>query len=84
MGARYGGEYSDDLVRLFAPVVLPPADGTSYQFIFEKQAGVARHYKFEIVAPVGFQFAENGLPSYDYESDDPPGRLVINLTLEKI
>ena len=66
--------------RLF----IAPVDGTSYQFIFEKQAGVARHYKFEIVAPVGFQFAENGLPSYDYESDDPPGRLVINLTLQKI
>jgi hypothetical protein len=66
--------------RLFAA----PTDGTSYQFIFEKQAGTARHYKFEIMAPVGFQFAENGLPSYDYESDDPPGRLVINLTLQKI
>jgi hypothetical protein len=66
--------------RLF----VAPAVGVSYRFIFEKQAGVARHYKFEIVAPVGFQFAENGLPSYDYESDDPPGRLVINLTLQKI
>ena len=66
--------------RLF----LLPADGTSYQFIFEKQAGVARHYKFEIVAPVGFQFVENGLPSYDYESSDLPGKLVINLTLQKI
>jgi hypothetical protein len=65
--------------RLF----LTPADGTSYQFIFEKQAGTARHYKFEIVAPLGFQFVENGLPSYGYESDDPPGRLVINLTLQK-
>ncbi len=66
--------------RLF----LLPADGISYQFIFEKQAGVVRHYKFEIVAPIGFQFVENGLPSYDYESNDPPGRLVINLTLRKI
>jgi len=66
--------------RLF----IEPADGTPYQFIFEKQAGSARHYKFEIIAPVGFQFAENGLPSYDYESDDPPGRLTINLTLRKI
>lgn len=63
---------------------LAPADGTVYQFIFEKQAGTARHYKFEIMAPVGFQFAENGLPSYNYESDDPPGRLTIDLTLKKI
>ncbi len=66
--------------RLF----LPPADGMSYQFIFEKQAGTARHYRFDIMAPIGFRFAENNLPTYEYESADPPGRLVINLTLKKI
>lgn len=72
--------------RLF----LPPEPGQTYQFIFEKQAGTKRHYKFELSAPVGFRFRENGLPVYEYETDDlstqagPPGRLVINLTLEKI
>ena len=66
--------------RLF----LAPADGIVYQFIFDKQAGVTRHYKFEIMAPVGFQFAENNLPTYSYEADDIPGRLVLNLTLKKI
>lgn len=70
----------DYLHRLF----LPPADGVSYQFIFEKQAGTARHYKFEIMAPIGFRFAENGLPVYDYESNNPSGRLVVDLTLQKI
>jgi hypothetical protein len=63
--------------RLFLPI----EDGTKYRFVFEKQAGTSRHYKFEISAPVGFKFKENNLPIYDYESDDPPGRLVIDLTL---
>ncbi|MDO8537206.1 MAG: DUF4012 domain-containing protein [bacterium] len=63
---------------------MEPADGTKYQFVFEKQAGTNRHYKFEIGAPVGFHFRENDLPIFEYESDDPPGRLVVELTLEKI
>lgn len=63
---------------------LAPSDGEHYQFIFEKQAGTQRDYKFSISAPVGFKFKENNLPVYEYESYDPPGRLIINLTLEKI
>ena len=66
--------------RLF----LPPADGVKYQFVFEKQAGTNRHYSYEINAPLGFVFAENRLPSFEYKSDDPPGRLIIDLTLEKL
>ncbi|MDP2598841.1 MAG: DUF4012 domain-containing protein [Candidatus Liptonbacteria bacterium] len=66
--------------RLFSGI----ADGTQYQFVFEKQAGTKRNYTFDISAPVGFRFRENGLPVYEYKSDDPPGRLLINLTLEKI
>ena len=63
---------------------LSPADGTQYQFIFEKQAGTSRSYDFTIDAPLGYVFAENGLASYEYVSNDPPGRLIINLTLQKI
>ena len=66
--------------RLF----LAPADGETYQFIFEKQPGAVRTYNFEIDAPLGFVFAENGLSSYTYTSSDPPGRLVFDLTLKKI
>jgi len=66
--------------RLF----LPPAAGVQYQFVFEKQAGTKRHYSYEIDAPLGYVFAENGIASYAYESDDPPGRLVVNLTLQSL
>ena len=61
-----------------------PAAGVSYQFIFEKQPSSVRHYSFEFDAPLGYQFAENQLSSYNYSTDDPPGRLVITLTLQKI
>jgi len=63
---------------------VPPADGVQYQFVFEKQAGTTRSYNFEIDAPLGYVFAENGLATYDYISNDPPGRLIIDLTLQKI
>lgn len=61
-----------------------PANGQKYEFVFEKQPGATGNYKFEINAPLGYAFAENNLPSYTYQGSDPPGRLIIDLTLEKI
>ena len=61
-----------------------PANGEIYQFVFEKQTGSIGDYKFEISAPVGFRFHENGLPVYEYETSDPPGRVILNLTLDKV
>ena len=66
--------------RLF----LPPAPGVQYEFVFEKQAGTAWHYEYNIEAPLGYVFAENGLATYSYVSDNPPGRLVVNLTLQSL
>ncbi len=63
---------------------VPPADGVAYQFVFEKQPGTNRSYDFEIDAPLGYAFKETNLATYEYTSHDPPGRLIINLTLEKI
>jgi hypothetical protein len=63
---------------------VPPAAGVAYQFVFEKQAGTDRDYSFEVDAPLGYQFAETNLPSWTYQSNDLPGRMIVNLTLEKI
>jgi hypothetical protein len=60
---------------------LPPAAGVQYEFIFEKQAGTTQSYAIEIDAPLGYAFAENGLSSYTLQSDEMPGRAIINLTL---
>ena len=62
---------------------VPLAEGKTYQFIFERQAGSTGDYKFEISAPIGFVWEENNLPIFEYQSSDPPGRLIINLTLKK-
>jgi hypothetical protein len=61
-----------------------PADGVQYQFVFERQSGAAAHYQFEIDAPLGYTFAENGLASYIYNETTMPGRLSVTLTLQKI
>jgi hypothetical protein len=61
-----------------------PASGVQYQFVFERQSGVAGNNKIEIDAPLGFVFAENGLASFTYESTSTPGRLTFNLTLQKM
>lgn len=60
------------------------SDGQTYQFIFEKQSGATGEYQFEIHAPVGFVWRENGLPVFEYATSDPPGRLILDLTMEKI
>ncbi|MEK9179955.1 MAG: DUF4012 domain-containing protein [Patescibacteria group bacterium] len=72
-------------------LALAPEDGVEYHFVFEKQAGTARNYKFQISAPAGFRFAESGLPVFAYEavsnatsSSALPGRLIVDLTLERI
>lgn len=66
--------------RLFSP----PKDGGTYQFVAERQAGATGEYVYEISAPVGFRWKENGLPVYEYTTKDHPGRLILDLTFEKL
>lgn len=60
----------------------PPSSGVVYQFVFEKQAGTDRSYSLEVDAPLGYVFAENGLPSWTLSTSTLPGRLIEDLTLE--
>ncbi|MBI2623537.1 MAG: DUF4012 domain-containing protein [Candidatus Liptonbacteria bacterium] len=61
-----------------------PRDGTRYRFVFERQAGSVREYRFTVSAPVGFRFQENQLPVWTFATNDPPGRMIVDLTLERI
>ena len=76
---EYVSTTSLDYVRKL-PVDLHP--GMLYEFTFEKQTGVRGEYEFEIVAPVGYRWRENGLPVFTYSSKDPPARVTFALTLE--
>ncbi len=66
-------------LRLFST----PRDGEKYQFVFEKQAGRNDGLKLEIYAPVGFFWAEENSPLFEYESDNPDGRVTFDLTMKK-
>lgn len=69
----------DYSVHLFSP----PSDGQKYQFIFEKQSGSNGNYHFEIYAPIGFSWEESNSPVFEYETSDPDGRLIFNLTFKR-
>ena len=58
--------------------------GQIYQFIFDKQSGVDGKLKATIEAPLGYKWQESQSYIYEYQNDNPPGRLIINLTLLKI
>ncbi len=58
-----------------------PAEGIQYVFVFEKQAGTTRDYTFRISAPPHFLFKETQSPTWILRTGDPPGRLVVSLTL---
>ena len=47
-------------------------------------SGATGDYNFEIDAPLGYVFAENHLASFTYESTSTPGRMIFNLTLQKL
>ena len=58
--------------------------GQIYQFIFDKQSGVGGKLKVAIEAPAGYQWQESQNYIYEYQGENPPARLIINLTLLKI
>ncbi len=56
--------------------------GQTFTFIFERQSGVQNSLNVTINAPFHYVWAESGTASYNYQSDDPPGRVVVTLTLK--
>jgi hypothetical protein len=68
----------DYIHRLFSQ----PIQGGHYTFVFDKQPESSGHYRFLLSAPVGFVWQENNLPVYEYESEDIPARVVLELTFK--
>jgi len=54
---------------------------TRYQFVFDKQAGVNGELRLFIEAPPGYKWAENQQSVYEYETDNIPARIILDLTL---
>jgi hypothetical protein len=56
--------------------------GGKFTFVFERQSGVQNTLDLTINAPFHYIWAETGTGTYNYQSDDPPGRVIITLTLQ--
>lgn len=61
-----------------------PKSGTTYQLVFDKQSGVNSGIQFIVEAPPGFRWKESKSSIFNYVNDNPPARVVIDLTLEEI
>lgn len=77
------GETKEIKLEYSHKLFVAPAANQKYTFVFEKQSGTQGQYDFQFIAPVGFVWRENNSPVYEYETNDPPGRLNLVLTLDK-
>ncbi|MEK7086806.1 MAG: hypothetical protein AAB935_00930, partial [Patescibacteria group bacterium] len=59
------------------------APGKVFQFIYERQSGVKSAVRLKIGAPLGYVWTESKSPLFVYEDEDPNGRIILNLTLER-
>ncbi len=75
------GGRKDITLTYSRPLEHAPAAGERYQFVFERQSGAVTSFHASFTAPVGFVWAETGSPIFKYDSDDPPGRVVLDLSL---
>jgi hypothetical protein len=78
------GGKSESIIDYQHRLFLPPEQGRQYEFIIERQPGAGGSYKIEIASPIGFFWKENGLPVFEYEAQELPGRVELILTLQKI
>jgi hypothetical protein len=62
----------------------PAAFSDKFRFVYEKQSGINSMFSYSVQAPSGYIFKETGTSVFEYENIDPPSRLIIDLTLERI
>ena len=56
-------------------------DGGHYRFVFEKQSGASTSLAYSIKAPEGFVWQETNAPLFEYRTENPRAREIIDLTL---
>ncbi|OGY63928.1 MAG: hypothetical protein A3I89_00510 [Candidatus Harrisonbacteria bacterium RIFCSPLOWO2_02_FULL_41_11] len=57
--------------------------GLKYKFIYEKQSGVNNLLDYSITAPPGYFWEESGKEIFEYQTEKPKAREIIELTLLK-
>lgn len=63
------------------PVAVAP--GANYRFVFERQSGVKTGLRYSVEAPPGYIWRESGQNAFIYENQNPEGRIILDLTLDK-
>ena len=74
---------SKDLVVDYAGSQHLKLGNLAYQFIFDKQSGVRGGLEYAIEAPDGYHWKESQSRTFKYANENPPARIVLNLTLEE-
>lgn len=59
----------------------PLGDGSTYTFVLERQPASTARYDVELYAPPGLVFSDTGTNRWTWDSEDPAGRTVTELTL---
>ena len=77
------GETSNVKLDYFRKLGRPLSEGDVYTFVYESQVGAAMGFELTLTAPPGFAWAESGGPEYSYKNDNPPGRVLIDITLKR-
>lgn len=62
----------------------PVADGSVFDFMFEKQSGITSNLDISVMAPAGYVWKENGRPVFTYSADTPPARVNLKMTLSHL
>ena len=59
-------------------------DGAVYKFVFDKQSGINGSLQYSVSAPIGYAWKETGNENFEYFTENPKAREIIELTLQKL
>ena len=77
------GEESRVTAEYSLPERLEVKDGARYRFVYDKQSGVNAPFNYSVTAPEGYAWRESSTQKFEYKSDVPDRRIIIELSLKK-
>lgn len=78
------GEEKKMIFEYILPDKVLTIDGANYEFVFEKQSGVDAHFIYSVTAPPGYIWKESQSAVYEFQTETPTGRIILDLTMEEL
>ena len=78
------GEEEKMMFEYALPEKVLITNGANYEFVFEKQSGVEAHFIYTVSAPPGYIWKESQSNIYEFQTEHPDGRIILDLTMEKL